>query len=192
MRRLLQWAFNGAAAVSGVLFLVNCMLWVRSDFRQDRFFVVRHDRAEENAELYFDVESGSGEVCMFFAGRLPWDAASPPRPGLDFWRFGIDHETLQAPHSLHAGLVDHKVWFGVRYDKDQSRLAGIIYRDLDFPCWIAVVMAAAMPALWIRCARRVGRDRVGLSFCRSCGYDLRATPLRCPECGAVPKAKGAT
>jgi hypothetical protein len=48
-----------------------------------------------------------------------------------------------------------------------------------------VLLTAVLPALWLRRARRQRRARRA-NLCPSCGYDLRATPDRCPECGAEP------
>jgi predicted Zn-ribbon and HTH transcriptional regulator len=62
----------------------------------------------------------------------------------------------------------------------------VVERSVAFPHWLLIVASGSVP-LW-RLARvgmgslrrrRPGHDQL----CRSCGYDCRATPGRCPECG---------
>jgi len=57
--------------------------------------------------------------------------------------------------------------------------------SIAVPFWFLMILAAllAIPRL----TRRVERDRrVAAGCCTRCGYDLRATPEKCPECGAIP------
>jgi len=56
----------------------------------------------------------------------------------------------------------------------------------EIPRWpfVAMVIGLSAPLLSSLFNRKSNGDRVSSARCRSCGYDLRATPNRCPECGA--------
>jgi hypothetical protein len=50
--------------------------------------------------------------------------------------------------------------------------------------WVLFMVSGMWPGLWMWCWwRRRARPTAGV--CSKCGYDLRASPDRCPECGAV-------
>jgi hypothetical protein len=57
---------------------------------------------------------------------------------------------------------------------------------LYFAFWKVVLALAALPAMWLISRFRLDRS-VAEGYCKKCGYDLRATPNRCPECGSVPE-----
>ncbi|MFI5379075.1 MAG: hypothetical protein ACHRHE_07255 [Tepidisphaerales bacterium] len=72
----------------------------------------------------------------------------------------------------------------------QARFPG--FRSLIISWWIPVLASSILPAFWARrqwiCLREQ-RLLLRQGLCRICGYDLRATPERCPECGTAVGAE---
>lgn len=63
--------------------------------------------------------------------------------------------------------------------------------QITVPQWLFMLAGTVLPA---RCALALmaRRRRFRRGLCRRCGYDLRASPEHCPECGSeVPEAFGA-
>ena len=61
------------------------------------------------------------------------------------------------------------------------------WREYRMPLWPIAAVTAVIPYVWLRNRTRIdARNRNGL--CPACGYDLRATADRCPECGRANSA----
>jgi hypothetical protein len=75
----------------------------------------------------------------------------------------------------------------------QAGLSPAPFWSLRIPLYAPLFATLLLPAWWLRRfignVRRVRRTKA--NRCETCGYDLRATPDRCPECGAIPARLGA-
>ncbi len=95
------------------------------------------------------------------------------------------------PHYNHD--VHYRIWY--TFFRSATEPGGAnLNRTGVYECWWLVIRTrllflifSILPAIWwMLRVRKRRRARAG--FCMVCGYDLRATPDKCPECGAVPPA----
>ena len=61
----------------------------------------------------------------------------------------------------------------------------------SIPAWpfllAIVIVGSFLPIRWLIYVITRLEQRANDGLCPACGYDLRATPDKCPECGVVPK-----
>ena len=109
----------------------------------------------------FGANSEAGRIVLVWSGgRLP---------PLGFDAYSGRHQSPFWHHLKHLLVVR-------AFDSGGNSWA------IQFPHWAAIAIVVAT-TLWLH-RRHRSRGREGL--CPNCGYDLRATPEQCPECGSVP------
>ena len=172
-RRILQIA----AAALLVATLTTALEWIRSQWRSDelRFGSAWPEQAVPTGTIQWSFVSDDGLVSVT---RLRNATASTvvvqktPSPRLSF-------------RSGKAGL--HSASGSFRFYSGSQASRGFYtqtYYRLVAPWWIVVASWGTAFALVCRALIRF-RQRSGAGFCCRCGYDLRATPNQCPECGTV-------
>ena len=99
---------------------------------------------------------------------------------------GADRPWSWRAASVHASMWR---WEWPVYHAFTSTLADgsvVLTQEVLLPYWLPTLSAGILPSLWLclwwrRPWETDRRQKAGL--CRVCGYDLRASPERCPECG---------
>jgi len=181
-----------------VVFSLSCMLftgaWVRSFFMPVRFRWMEGFPKPTIAVRDLVVFSSRGGLGFYFShttfpsprsvpGDVSWShdkrhiSTSYPNdqdsPGSGFFGFHFAHHVRGKVTMSEGGEFPQEIVLSLA-----SSEYVVIF---PYPA-VIVLLLLPIPFLW-RIRRKQKRFARGL--CQVCGYDLRASPVRCPECGNV-------
>jgi hypothetical protein len=174
------------AAILLLLFVATAAMWIRSFWAADYFSYQRNhmvgryekmigaDIWSTRAGLYVIFLKGTGKANSSAEMSLLRHASYHPFPM--HWMI---EKTFLRRHGFffYCGPSDNGYV--------NSVLASWSWGfSFNLPYWLLLFILPIYPA-W-RIYRGSHRRKPDGKTCHVCGYDLRATPHRCPECGTVP------
>jgi hypothetical protein len=172
MKRAGRIVLNGLTGLSLILTALVAVMWVRSHWRCDAVWV--------NARTGL---KGTGVI--FYSNCLGISAAHWVNPDqhLNMGYYSVPPRPDSWAHSF----------LGVGWERGALSSPIASWTAIGIPYAYLLALFSLLPAIrlyrWRRC-RKLNRP----GHCAICGYDLRATPDRCPECGtpapAPPSALG--
>ena len=202
MKGILSWVRNFATAISFLLFIATATLLVRSFcvtellqiFRENQFNPVT-DR-EESYQFSMGLGGLSLERGKLQRGYNNLYTASVIRKQSGYSYDNHYHVNWIYTPREYGGLIrgPRSIQFmGFRWRRIGPPLPKDTFSggfDLTIPLFVPLLLFAYLPFAALR-NRIIRARRVKSTYCAKCGYDLRATPLRCPECGTIPSNNAA-
>jgi len=172
---MIRWTFRIVCAVSLLLCMTFLLTWVAAPHGYHWKFYTENQRHELIKWRGFGLSSGISYETI--GGKLFPDGVFRVPPGQ------LVSSDWQANHELPLGIA-----IGLA---PADELKAAPYFRIFIPLWLLVLATALLPSLWLwGTVRRWRRKPPGL--CSVCGYDLRASEMRCPECGTAVGEKTAT
>ena len=175
---MLRRTFSLLAALSFLLCLIVTAAWIRSYFARDEW---TNRRGAVQRMVHSDFGRVGYSIYHF-----------DPPPGADHrwrWRRAQPDRTAAAAgmHEDHQVLgVGWHVRSNGRIYEGPGRNLHLAAREWWAPHLMVITVLGILPVLWAFRRQRRNRPRPQAlveGLCPNCGYDMRETPDRCPECG---------
>jgi len=148
-------------------------LWIAS-YRRAFTYGFYADKDATGFYRDYDIVSDSGQISYTWFWQY---SPTYPTRGVFIYR-SFDPEPDRWPWWWKKN--DMGFSFAGFYYENTASPSRLGWHTIAVPYWFLIFILMIIPALryWRRRARMSG-------LCRKCGYDLRATPARCPECGTA-------
>ena len=165
--------FNLAAAVSLVIVATAMVGAVRSPYIWDTWSYQTVAKTSDGSSTITNTGLTSGGGSVVIGRDMVWGYEVMATPSV-----GWSYEQGKRTSSREPRFGQ----FALGNDRVANKYQTV---GLSLPWWFVALAGSVLPAWWV--LRRIKSHRQSkLGLCPTCGYDLRATPDRCPECGALP------